>query len=43
MHTALVSRLLRDQGSWEEVTLAEQKDDDANAPVEPERPSIPLQ
>jgi len=43
MHTALVSRLLRDQASWEEVTLAEQKDDVTNALVEPERPSIPLQ
>lgn len=43
MHTALVSRLLRDQASWEEVTLAEQKDDDVNTLVEPERPSALLQ
>jgi hypothetical protein len=35
--------LLRDQASWEEVTLAEQKEDAGSALVEPERPSIPLQ
>jgi len=43
MHTALVSRLLRDQASWEEVTLAEQKDEDVKIMSEPERPSASLQ
>jgi UDP-3-O-[3-hydroxymyristoyl] N-acetylglucosamine deacetylase len=43
MHTALVSRLLRDQASWEEVTLAEQKDEDVKTMAEPERPSASLQ
>lgn len=43
MHTALVSRLLRDQASWEEVTLPEQKDDELASVVERERPSAALQ
>jgi UDP-3-O-[3-hydroxymyristoyl] N-acetylglucosamine deacetylase len=33
MHTALVSRLLRDQSSWEEVTLA-REEESAEVPVE---------
>jgi len=39
MHTALVSRLLRDQSSWEEVTVTEE---DFEVPSQPERPAAPL-
>ena len=39
MHTALVSRLLRDQSSWEEVTA---NGDDFEAYAPPERPAAPL-
>jgi len=39
MHTALVSRLLRDQSSWEEVTVTEE---DFEVSAQPERPSAPL-
>jgi len=39
MHTALVSRLLRDQSSWEEVTV---NGDDFEAYAPPERPAAPL-
>jgi UDP-3-O-[3-hydroxymyristoyl] N-acetylglucosamine deacetylase len=39
MHTALVSRLLRDQSSWEEVTVTEE---DFESPSQPERPAAPL-
>jgi UDP-3-O-[3-hydroxymyristoyl] N-acetylglucosamine deacetylase len=35
MHTALVSRLLRDQSSWEEVTVAEEEEFERH--VQPER------
>jgi len=42
MHTALVSRLLRDQASWEEVTLA-REEEAADVPVEPERAAASLQ
>jgi len=31
MHTAVVSRLLRDQASWEEVTLAGEEESSAFA------------
>jgi UDP-3-O-[3-hydroxymyristoyl] N-acetylglucosamine deacetylase len=40
MHTALVSRLLRDQSSWEEVTVAEEEDFESH--VQPERPAVSL-
>jgi UDP-3-O-[3-hydroxymyristoyl] N-acetylglucosamine deacetylase len=40
MHTALVSRLLRDQSSWEEVTVAE--DEGFEGSVQPERPAALL-
>jgi UDP-3-O-[3-hydroxymyristoyl] N-acetylglucosamine deacetylase len=36
MHTALVSRLLRDQSSWEEVTLTREEESSA-LPVETDR------
>ena len=39
MHTALVSRLLRDQSSWEEVTVTEE---DFEVPSQLERPAAPL-
>jgi len=39
MHTALVSRLLRDQSSWEEATVTEE---DFEVPLQPERPAAPL-
>jgi hypothetical protein len=32
MHTALVSRILRDKTLWEEVTSTEDADDDAIPP-----------
>jgi UDP-3-O-[3-hydroxymyristoyl] N-acetylglucosamine deacetylase len=40
MHTALVSRLLRDQSSWEEVTVAEEQEFESH--VQPERPVASL-
>ena len=40
MHTALVSRLLRDQSSWEEVTVAEEEEFESYA--EPERSAAAL-
>jgi UDP-3-O-[3-hydroxymyristoyl] N-acetylglucosamine deacetylase len=40
MHTALVSRLLRDQSSWEEVTVAEEEEFESH--VQPERPAASL-
>jgi len=40
MHTALVSRLLRDQSSWEEVTVAEGEEFESS--VQPERPAASL-
>jgi UDP-3-O-[3-hydroxymyristoyl] N-acetylglucosamine deacetylase len=40
MHTALVSRLLRDQSSWEEVTVAEEEEFESH--VQPERPVASL-
>src|SRR5437762_4701124 len=39
MHTALVSRLLRDQSSWEEATVAEEEFESS---VPPERPAASL-
>ncbi len=39
MHTALVSRLLRDPSSWEEVTVTEE---DFESPAQPERPAAPV-
>jgi UDP-3-O-[3-hydroxymyristoyl] N-acetylglucosamine deacetylase len=39
MHTALVSKLLRDPGSWEEVTLREEEPDLAGRP---DRPALSL-
>jgi UDP-3-O-[3-hydroxymyristoyl] N-acetylglucosamine deacetylase len=35
MHTALVSRILRDQTLWEEVTLPEERDDDHGSHARP--------
>lgn len=44
MHTALVSRLLRDQASWEEVTLTGKTDqEDLAVPAAVERSAAPLQ
>lgn len=44
MHTALVSRLLRDQASWEQVTLAGRNDDEDQAiPAAEQQSSVPLQ
>ncbi len=40
MHTALVSRLLRDQSSWEEVTVEEEEEFESSA--QPERPAVSL-
>lgn len=42
MHTALVSRLLRDQSSWEEVTLASEEEP-AESPIETGRVAAPIQ
>ena len=42
MHTALVSRLLRDQSCWEEVTLA-REEDDTDRRGEQDRPSASIQ
>lgn len=42
MHTALVSRLLRDQSSWEEVTLAGEEEP-AESPIETGRVAAPIQ
>jgi UDP-3-O-[3-hydroxymyristoyl] N-acetylglucosamine deacetylase len=42
MHTALVSRMLRDQSSWEEVTLS-RDEESADLPVETGRPAASLQ
>ncbi len=42
MHTALVSRLLRDQSSWEEVTLASEEEP-AESPIETGRVADPIQ
>lgn len=43
MHTALVSRLLRDPSCWEEVTVPEERDEDMDRGSEPERPTASLQ
>jgi UDP-3-O-[3-hydroxymyristoyl] N-acetylglucosamine deacetylase len=42
MHTALVSRMLRDQSSWEEVTVS-REEESADLPVETGRPAASLQ
>jgi UDP-3-O-[3-hydroxymyristoyl] N-acetylglucosamine deacetylase len=42
MHTALVSRLLRDQASWEEVTLSRDDDEELGRPAEMARSAASL-